>query len=136
MKNKVLRFALIVSGLALALYLAVTGGSRQGWFAGPSYSEEIVLFLTVSHLALYHVIIRRIEDRAEDFVKIYLGSTVLRILFFGLFIFLLLRFDPESGPSNALFFLLCYFLFTALEVGMLYMDLNNRKPPFKGQKEG
>ncbi|MBL7852529.1 MAG: hypothetical protein JNN04_16610 [Cyclobacteriaceae bacterium] len=128
------RFVLMVLGLASVLFAGVAMGVRQGWFARPSYSDEIILFLGLAHLGLFGFILRRLDSGPEDFVKIYLGSTVLRILFFGLFIFLVIRLDPVSGPANALFFLLSYFLFTGLEVAALYPIVSNRKPAKQGQK--
>lgn len=111
-------------------------GAGKGWFAQPSYSEEIILFLAFTHILLYNFIVRQLGQRPEDFVKIYMGSTVLRILFFGLFIFLVIRWDPPSRTSNALLFLVSYFLFTLLEVAALYVRVNARKPPSAGRKEG
>lgn len=128
------RFFLLVSVVALLLYVAVRAGADQGWFHYPSYSDEIVLFLALSHLGLFYLILRQLGQRPEDFVKVYLGSTVLRILFFGLFIFLIIRLDPGSAVGNALCFLVCYFIFTALEVSMLYVAVTNQKPPRTGQK--
>ena len=129
------RFFLLVIGLSALLYAGIAGGAGQGWFARPSYSDEIILFLGLAHLGLFAFVLRQLDSRPDDFVKVYLGSTVLRILFFGLFIFLVLRIDPASGPANALFFLLCYFLFTGLEVAALYPIVSERKPSQRGQKE-
>jgi hypothetical protein len=131
-----LRFGLFTLGLAALLYAAVVGGAGRGWFTQPSFSEEIVLFLALTHAGLYSFIVRQLGQRPEDFVKIYLGATVMRILFFGLFIFLVLRMDPVGGFGNALFFLLGYFLFTGLEVAVLYRVVSRQEPPRGGQKEG
>lgn len=135
MKSNSIRFFLLVFGLAALLYAGVEGAARQGWFERPSYSDEIILFLGLAHLGLFLFVVRQLDNRPEDFVKIYLGSTVLRILFFGLFIFLVIRLDAAAGPSNALFFLVCYFLFTGLEVAALYPVVSDRKPAKQGQKE-
>ena len=135
MKNSIVRFFLLAFGLAALLYAGLAGAVIQGWFPKPTYSDEIILFLALSHLGLFGFVLRQLDARPEDFVKIYLGSTVLRILFFGVFIFLVLRLDPVSGPANALFFLLCYFLFTGLEVAALYPIVSKREPAKQGQKE-
>lgn len=135
MKINLVRFFLLVSGLAAMLYAGLAAAVGQGWFPRPTFSDEILLFLALAHLGLFGFVLRQLDARPEDFVKIYLGSTVLRILFFGLFIFLVLRMDPVSGPANALFFLVCYFLFTGLEVAALYPIVSNRKPAKQGQKE-
>lgn len=116
--------------------MTVRTGVSSAWFMQPSFSNEIIGLLSVSHLGLYWIITRQLGQRPEDFVKIYLGSTVLRILFFGVFIFVLIRMDPVSASRNAVLFLVSYFLFTGLEVGALYVAVNGQKPTNTGQKEG
>lgn len=130
------RFVLLAVGLSALLYGGVMFGTDRGWFEKPSFSEEIVLFLAVTHLGLFSFISRQVNQRPEDFVKIYLGATVLRILFFGLFIFLIIRMDPPVSTANALFFLVGYFLFTGAEVSALYRVVSRREPTSRGQKEG
>lgn len=131
-----LRFVISVLLLSAAIFLIVRTGVSSAWFMQPSFSNEIIALLAVSHLGLYWIITRQLGQRPEDFVKIYLGSTVLRILFFGLFIFVLIRIDPVSASRNAVLFLISYFLFTSLEVVALYVAVNGQKPTNTGQKEG
>ena len=130
------RFILLAAGLAALLLGAVYTGASQRWFTYPSFSKETIAFLCLSHIVLYVFLVRHLDQRPEDFVKLYLGSTVIRILFFGLFVFVIIRLDRNSGSGNALVFLLSYFLYTGLEVGMLYGAVKNRKPPETGQKGG
>jgi len=132
----VLRFIILVLLLSAGIILALQTGVSHAWFAQPSFASEIVALLAISHAGLYAIITRQLGQRPEDFVKIYLGSTVLRILFFGLFIFVIIKIDPVSASRNAVLFLLTYFLFTALEVGALYVAVNGQKPTKTGQKEG
>lgn len=131
-----LRFILLAVGLSLLLVVCITAGAQGGWYHQPSYTHVIVLFLAVSHIGLYRFVVKHMDQRPQDFVKIYLGTTVLRILFFGVFIFLIIRLDPRSSTSNALVFLVSYFLFTGLEVAMLYVAVRGQKPPDSGQKGG
>jgi drug/metabolite transporter (DMT)-like permease len=111
-------------------------GVSNLWFDLPSFTNEIIALLAISHVGMYSIITRQLGQRPEDFVKIYLGSTVLRILFFGLFIFVIIRIDPVSASRNAVLFLITYFLFTGLEVVALYAAVNSQKPTNTGQKEG
>lgn len=73
------------------------------------------------------VIARRLGVRPTDFVTIYLGTTVLRILLFGAFIFVVIRLDKAGAWRNATLFLVCYFLFTAVEVLTLFYQINSPK---------
>ena len=99
------------------------------WFVPPTFSNPIIIFLTVSTVGLYGFISRQRTLRPQDFVKVYLGTTVLRILFFGTFIFLLIRMNPSGARANATLFLAGYFLFTALEVVVLFCEINSPKEP-------
>lgn len=131
-----LRFFLLAFLLSASIFLAVKAGVSNFWFDLPSFTNEIIALLAISHVGMYSIITRQLGQRPEDFVKIYLGSTVLRILFFGLFIFVIIRIDPVSASRNAVLFLITYFLFTGLEVVALYAAVNSQKPTNTGQKEG
>lgn len=131
-----LRFVILVFLLSAVIFLTVQTGISNAWFEQPSFTDEIIALLAISHVGLYAIITRQLGQRPEDFVKIYLGSTVLRILFFGLFIFVIIRIDPVSASRNAVLFLLTYFMFTGLEVVALYVAVNSQKPTNTGQKEG
>lgn len=120
--------------LALLIVAFVKGCSAVGWFDVPSFSTEIVVFLALSNVFLYWFTMRKMGEKSEDFVKIYLSTTVLRILFFGAFIFAVIFLDRPGAPKNALFFLICYFLFTAMEVWAIFHELRSQKALKSGQK--
>lgn len=129
-----MRFVLLTILLAGMLYGGVTVGASQSWFEVPSFALESTLFLMIAHAGMFGFVTRYLNQRPGDFVKIYLGSAVLRILFFGVFIFLVIRLDPVSSTGNALFFLISYFLFTGLEVIALYRTVSRNEPTKTGQK--
>ncbi len=114
--------------LAFLILGFVLAGSGRAWFTRPSFFIEIILFLALSTIALYWFTTRKINLQPDEFVKIYLGATVMRILFFGGFIFTVIMLDKLGAKENALLFLVCYFLFTALEVMVLYRQINARRP--------
>jgi hypothetical protein len=110
-------------------------GVEKGTFELPTYYQEIISFIALSTMALYWFTTRKMGMASSDFAKIYLGATVLRILFFGGFIFAIIQLDPSSARGNASLFLVCYFLFTILEVVVLFKELNSRKSSGGGQKD-
>ncbi len=122
-----LRFIFIAVLLALMILGFVMTTSKLGLIAPPSFAIEIVSFLLLSTTVLYMVIVRRLGVRPADFVIIYLGTTVLRILLFGAFIFVVIRLDKAGAWRNAALFLVCYFLFTAAEVLSLFFQVNSLK---------
>ncbi|CAN5195085.1 hypothetical protein BH09BAC3_BH09BAC3_02370 [soil metagenome] len=130
-----LRFVLFTISLAGLITLTVLTGSDGRYFSRPTFFKEIIIFFIFSNLALYSVTKRTLIGSPADFIKIYLGATVLRILFFGAFIFVLIRLDRSGAFQNALFFLVNYFLFTVLEVLILFKEINSRNSQKRDQKD-
>ncbi len=124
-----IRFSLLICGLALLVYLGISYATERSWVERPSFTVEVLIFLVISHAATYGMSIRHMKGEPSDFVRIYLGLTVLRILFFGAFVFAILQMDHDGGTANALFFLCCYFLFTSVEVTALYRASTLRQLP-------
>ena len=131
-----LRFVLLATVMALLALGGVYGCNYLEWTHLPSATWEIVICMFIVHVGLYHFVTRQIERRPGDFVKIYLGITVLRILFFGAFIFAIILLDSSGAHENVVLFLVCYFLFTTLEVSALFSKINHEKPAKLDQKGG
>ncbi len=130
-----LRFV-IMTGLLSALITAIVlAGVNSGFFHRPSFFREVVVFLGASTIGLYWFTTHRMGTSGQDFIKIYLGATVLRILFFGGFIFAIIQLDPSGAIGNTVLFLLSYFLFTILEVIVLFLQINSQKSLKSGQKD-
>ena len=117
------------------ILLGVLGGVQRGLFPMPSFTIRIIIFLAMVHVALYYFIARNQRLKPLDFVKLYLGITVLRILFFSAFIFLIIKLDPPGAWQNATLFLVGYILFTALEVVLIYKKIVSEKASKFGQKD-
>lgn len=128
-----LRFTLLTLTLVLVIAAFLVMGSQWAWYSTPSYSFEILFFFTLTNVGLFWFISTKVQKQPDAFVGIYLGATVIRILFFGGFILVVIRLDTDGATKNALFFLICYCLYTALEIGMLYHQI---KSAGKGQKDG
>ena len=77
------RFIVLTILLGVTTLGSMEAGVAWGLFQRPSYEREILAFLIVAHVVLYSVITRQLNQRPQTFVKVYLGTTVLRILFFG-----------------------------------------------------
>jgi len=100
--------------------LATITGLITVQLASPSF---LILILTILALItwLVYLFIRR--TNREDFIKNYLLTIVLKLLIGGVFIFSLLYIDKPGADANAIFFMVAYLLFTALEVGFLFKKL-------------
>jgi hypothetical protein len=100
----------------------VIGGDHFYYWQTPTYSLEIILFLSIFTLLAFYFLNRSV--RAEGFTTRYLGSMVLKILLFSGFIVTIILLDPNGANRNVTFFLISYLLFTALEVGSLFAKWN------------
>ena len=92
-----------------------------GWFTlkicQPSF---LALILAVLGLATWFVYFFILRTKAEDFIKNYLLTIVVKIIVGGVFIFVLIFLDEEGAEENAILFMATYLIFTALEVGFLF----------------
>jgi len=107
---------LIAFTIALVLLTLLTGlVSVQ--FMRPSFLIWILTGLAVTTWVVYFFMQRK--NRA-DFVTNYLLTIVLKLLFGGIFIFILFYLDKTGADANATLFMAAYLLLTGLEVGFLF----------------
>ncbi len=130
-----MRFFIYSSLLALGLWLFLYEGAEKGWFLIPPAALTILIFLSISTSLLYRLLSTRLGRAADEFTKLYLGSVVLRILIYGLFIGTILYLDGKHARENATFFMLSYLLFTILEIVVLFLKINSSSGLSKKEKE-
>lgn len=123
---------MLVAGLLVA---AVWLGVTRNWFERPGYFEAIIFFVGLATLITYGFTSRRVIEAPEDFIRIYMTATVVRILLFGAGVGLMVYLDTDGATANAIFFLVTYLLFTMLEVVILWQEVNSKKSPEEGQKD-
>ena len=91
-----------------------------GWVAQliaiSSFTFVILGSVAVATWAIYFLMMK---TDAENRVKNYLLSIVLKLLAGGIFISVLIVLDKPHADTNAIFFMITYFLFTTLEVAFL-----------------
>jgi hypothetical protein len=109
---------IVFSGALVSLALAIGLATVQ--FTHPSFQ---VLILTVLSSATWLVYFFIQRTNRGDLVKNYLLTIVIKLLFGGVFIFILLYEDKPGADANAILFMMGYLLFTALEVGFLFRKL-------------
>jgi hypothetical protein len=119
----VFRFSIATILLTVLLFAALYMAQVQGWINRfPSFAVEILFFLASSTLIIFYILIRRNEP--ESFTQSYLLSIALKILFYGVFIFILIFMDSPGATLNTAFFIVAYVLYTALEVAFLFKRKN------------
>ena len=88
----------------------------------------ILLGMFVATVSLIHLfLIKASQGKAQEFIRKYLASTVLKFMFYVLVLIVLLLFSSDNKTAIILHFLFYYALFTVLEVSFLYRELQQLK---------
>lgn len=122
-----LRFVLVLIGSGLGLtFLLLPFFDRVS-----SFWIGTLSVMAVSFIVIFSFLRQTILHRRDSFTRNYLLTIVLKMLLLGIFIFLVLKFDPKNLFFNAVFFLTTYFVFTGIELLFLYKEL--RRPALKNR---
>ena len=111
-------FSFLAASIGLALLLVVWLGGRAGWFPQPTYFIEIAIITMATSGYLYRILTKMTDPQV--FVNVYLLTIAMKLLFFSVLLFVLRFLEPEAITPNALFLLISYIVFTALEVVVLF----------------
>ncbi|MBT1702668.1 hypothetical protein [Chryseosolibacter indicus] len=117
-----IRFLLVLfllSGLLLGLTnLAISWQVVER----PSFLYETVILLVVTTGGIYFLL----NKRLRHFLLLYLLTTVIKILAFGVYTLIVVLEDKKGANVNVIFFMICYFLFTAVEVIFLHRRVTGK----------
>lgn len=114
-----IRFLAALLFLTLLLAGSVLGARHVGWLTEvPSYFFEILVFVSLTTLVLYSYL-HKIPS-GKQFIQFYLLTTILKLLGYGAFGFVIIILDRPGAAANSLFFIITYVAFTALETFFLY----------------
>jgi hypothetical protein len=107
--------AFIIAGL-------VEFGERIGYFRKPSFFLETLLFTFFVTVVIFAYLYK--AKSGSFFVQLYLLTMVLKVLAYCAYNLVVVLKDKPSAAGNVVFFMLTYFLFTAVEIGFLYRKVN------------
>ncbi len=97
------------------------------WFASPqlpSFFYQTLALLLLGTGAIYFYLIDIKKEKPEYFVQLYMATLFVKILAYGAYVFFVVWDDKAQAGDNALFFMVTYFLFTAVEVTFLYRKVS------------
>jgi hypothetical protein len=86
----------------------------------PSFFFQTSFFLMFTTVIVY-VYLQRASN-PEDFVRLYLGMIVLKLIVSLGYAVVMATQDPGGAKGNVLYFLLVYVVLTGIEVGFLYKN--------------
>ncbi|HEX8041007.1 MAG TPA: hypothetical protein VF490_17765 [Chryseosolibacter sp.] len=89
--------------------------------AAPSFLYQTTLVVALFTSIIFIYLFR--AQRGDYFVRLYLLSMVVKLLGFLAYNVIIVIEDPAGAVGNVLYFLLLYFIFTAVEIGLLYRKI-------------
>jgi tryptophan-rich sensory protein len=122
--SNIVRSLVLMVGFTISIYVATQLLVDNGLINQPSFAVATLGTLLFATILIYFFLIYNKSKHPLDFVRNYLLTLVLKIIFGGFYAFVIMRLDPPLANSNAAFFLICYFIFTALEVTLLTIKKN------------
>ncbi|HLP22324.1 MAG TPA: hypothetical protein VK174_18545 [Chitinophagales bacterium] len=93
------------------------------------YTNGYVLLgiFSLSITAIHLFLMRAAEGKPQAFVGKYMASTVFKFMFYMMLLVVLLLFTEGDKKILILHFLFYYAIFTVVEVGFLYTELQKMK---------
>jgi hypothetical protein len=113
-----LRFLLYLLLATIVICGSVYIGASQQYFEKPSFfvTTLLLLFLitTIIFLYLYNT------EKPQSFLQLYLFTMVLKLILYCVYNFIMVTKQPKAAVANVVFFMATYFVFTAIEIALLY----------------
>ena len=104
---------LITLAFVAAVILAV---GFWGMETIPGYFYRTLIFLFVCTAGLYRFLLKTKRQRPDYFVQFYLLTLAIKLAAYGVYMFVVIRSQPEQVVPNVVFFMTVYFIFTAIEI--------------------
>ena len=93
-------------------------------FIEPSYFWLITSFLFIVAVLSYLALIFLGNKNPENFIKIVLGSMVVKLIIYIVLVAIIILLDKENANANAVLFLTLYLVYTMLEVGVIFRKMS------------
>ena len=114
-------FAFLLPPLAGYIY-------RLGWIPTlPSFLYVTTWLVALTTSILFVYLYR--SDKTRFFVQFYLASMVIKLIAYLAYNLVVVLEDRAGAFANVIYFLLAYFLFTAIEIGFLYRKVSPPSRP-------
>jgi hypothetical protein len=114
-------FLLVAAATGLVTYIIVLTGVSNLWFSRPSLTVEIIIVNVLITSGIYGWLSR--THAPPLFVNSYLLSIVMKLIFYSFLLLMLRLTSPQTLYANAVLVLACYFIFTILEVAVLFLKV-------------
>lgn len=95
------------------------------YFEKPSFFVQTLILLTITTSVIFVYLFRARES--SYFTQLYLLTMVVKVLAYCAYNLLMVLKDKPAAVNNVVFFMVVYFVFTALEIGFLYRVIIGKK---------
>lgn len=118
-----IRFIVVLLLAALTVAGLTIVARNLSWIdALPSFFYQTILFLLFATAVVFRYLYR--VRKPDFFVQLYLLTMALKILAYAAFNLVVILEDRSGAARNVAFFMVLYFLFTAIEVVFLYLKIS------------
>lgn len=117
-------------GIALAISAAVLASMtvfalQQLWIPKlPSFFYQTLIFLLFSTSTIF-VYLFKVNKPGFFFIQLYMLTMVVKFIAYGAYNLLMIMEDRAGASLNVVFFMILYFVFTAVEIGFLHRKISN-----------
>lgn len=119
-----LKFFIALIFTAIVIGGIVELGVYEGLFDKPSFFLKTLIFLTAITLIIYLYLYK--VNKPDFFLQLYLLTMVVKLLAYCVYNFIMITKDRSAAIGNVVFFMVTYFIFTALEIGFLHYKITGR----------
>jgi hypothetical protein len=120
-----IRFFLTLLVVAFVLIALVWVSADSHWInALPSFFFQTAILLLFGTALLYVYLFK--FNKPDFFIQLYLLTMAIKLLAYGAYNFFMITEDKVGAVYNVVWFMMLYFIFTALEIAFLYKKISKR----------
>jgi hypothetical protein len=121
-------FLIVAATLVIGLPPLVDFIHRHGWISAlPSFLYVTTWLVALTTVILFIYLYR--SEKRRFFVQLYLLSMVVKLVAYLAYNLIIILHNRSGAFANVVYFLLVYFLFTAIEIGFLYRKISPSSRP-------
>lgn len=99
----------------------------EGYLQRPTFFLKTLLFTFFITLIIFVYLYK--ARKTSFFIQLYLLTMVLKVIAYCAYNLIMVLKDRSSATGNVVFFLITYFIFTAIEIGFLYRKMDSSNNP-------
>jgi len=121
------KFIATLLSIAIFLILLVHFATHLDWVSKPSFLYQTIIFITFATTVIFVYLFRMAKP--DFFVQLYLLTMGVKLLAYTAYAYFMITSDKQGAVTNVAFFLLCYVIFTAVEIAFLHRKISSETTP-------